>query len=81
MNNCDKLKVCARIKISLAIFIMREVCADDCVYARFIKWGWRIPGSECDSLDTSSLKQSLNALVTLQNTTGKVIISPAGAVG
>ena len=29
MNNCDKLKICARIKISLAIFIMREVFADD----------------------------------------------------
>ena len=29
MNNCDKLKICARIKISLAIFIMRKVFADD----------------------------------------------------
>ena len=37
MNNCDKLKICARIKISLAIFIMREVFADDCVYVRLIK--------------------------------------------
>ena len=42
MNNCDKLKICARIKISLAIFIMREIFADDCVCERLIKWGWRI---------------------------------------
>lgn len=36
MNNCDKLKICARIKISPAIFITREVFADDSVYARLI---------------------------------------------
>ena len=36
MNNCDKLKICARIKISPAIFITREIFADDSVYARLI---------------------------------------------
>ena len=33
MNNCDKLKICARIRISPAIFITREIFADDSVYA------------------------------------------------
>ena len=44
MNNCDKLKICARIKISPAIFITREIFADDSVYARLentLVWLWQ----------------------------------------